>query len=109
MVAFLPSHLKVMAVTYLPIVLISNVVLLRRNRKIVGMAAMDSAGAQTRSGKRSLYICSGMFFAGTLYGLLTISQGELPRTILPLLLVPLLLAVYCLKMARRVATRVAQI
>jgi hypothetical protein len=97
--SFLPTHLKLMATTYLPTVLIVNVVLLRRSRKTLG-TPMVSAGTVTRSGRRSLYVCSGIFFAGTLYGLLTISQGELPRMVLPLLLIPLSLAVYCLKMAR---------
>ncbi|WP_420239027.1 hypothetical protein ACOBR2_05410 [Telmatobacter bradus] len=104
MVAFLPAHLKIAAATYLPTVLIFNVVMLRRNQKTAGTPTAR-AGDGARSGRSSLYICSGMFFAGTLYGLLTISQGELPRTTLPLLLVPLLLAVYCLKMARRITNR----
>lgn len=51
-----------------------------------------------------VYACAGIFFIGMLYGVLMISQGELPRTILPLLLVPLSLAIYCLIVARRSRT-----
>jgi membrane protein implicated in regulation of membrane protease activity len=101
--AFLPSHMKIMAATYLPIVLVSNVVFLRHSRKTEGTPGI-SANTMVRSGKSPLYICSGMFFIGAFGGLLTIIQGELPRTLLPLLLVPLLVAVYCWRMARRIAT-----
>ena len=48
-----------------------------------------------------MYACSAIFFVGTLYGVLMIAQGDLPRMVSPLLLVPLSLAVYCLKTARR--------
>lgn len=102
--AFLPSHLRVMGAIFLPTVLTFNVLFLNRSRRVAETpAASGSAAANT--GKSSLYVCSGVFFAGVIGGLLTIIQGELPWTTLPMLLVPLLVAVYCLKMARRLATR----
>lgn len=99
-----PSSFMVLAVIYLPTVLISNFFFLRRKLKVVGPPTAGE-DAKARPNRFSLYGCSAIFFTGTLYGVLMISQGELPRTILPLLLLPLSLAVYCLRGALQSATR----
>lgn len=96
--------LRVLAAICFPTLLVSNFLFLRRKLRMVGQAPTKE-GAVTRSHRFSVYACSAIFFVGTLYGVLMISQGELPRTILPLLLVPLSLAVYCLRTARRAGVR----
>lgn len=82
-----------------PTLLISNILFLQRRLKLGGPHREEGG---TMPGKRKLnaYICSGVFFVGTLYGVLMIFQGELPWKIAPVLLVPLSLAIYCLKFAR---------
>ncbi len=85
--------------------LISNFLFLRNKLRKVGSPTTEEAGAQPRSRRFSVYACSAIFFIGTLRGALMISQGELPRAILPLLLVPLSIAVYCLKTALRTGAR----
>ena len=105
MAAFLPAHLKILAAAYLPLTLVINVAFLRSSRGKTAKAPAASGVNGARSGKSSLYMCSGIFFIGTLYGLLTIIEGELQRTFLPLLLVPLSIAIYCWRMARRVAAQ----
>lgn len=90
-------------------VLISNVLFLRRKLRMLGPPTTEEGarvppltaeeGARVPRRRFSLYGSAAVFFAGTLYGLLMISQGDLPRPVLPLLLIPLFLAVYCLKVA----------
>jgi hypothetical protein len=99
-----PSSLTILAAIYLPTVLIFNVLLLRRKLKMGGFSATKE-NTQIRPHAFSLYACSAIFFTGTVGGLLTISHGELPRTTLPGLLFPFLIAVYCLRLARRQAAR----
>jgi hypothetical protein len=82
----------------------SNFLFLRRNLGTIGGTAAEE-GAMSRSQRFSTYLCSIVFFVGTLYGVLMISQGNLPRAMLPVLLVPLSLAIYCLRTARRAGER----
>ncbi len=94
-----PHDLVVFATICFPTLFIFNFLFLRRKLKRVGPPAAEQG---TRSSPRfSVYACSAIFFVGTLYGVLMIAQGDLPRMVSPLLLVPLSLAVYCLKTARR--------
>jgi predicted MFS family arabinose efflux permease len=93
-----------LAALCLPALLIFNFLFLRYKLRVVGQAPTEERAAG-HSHRFSVYACSAIFFAGTLYGVLMISQGELPRTALPLLLVPLSLAVYCLRRARRAGVR----
>jgi len=98
------SDLTVLAAICLPTLLIFNFLFLRRKLR-TAVQDPKKEGAVTHSHMFSVYACSTIFFVGTLYGVLMILQGELPRTVLPLLLVPLSLAVYCLKTARRAGAR----
>jgi len=99
-----PSNRMILAAVCFPALLIFNFIFLRRKLRMVGPPTAEE-GARAHAHKFSLYGGSAIFFAGTLYGLLMISQGELPRTVLPLLLIPLSLAVYSLRVARRSAAR----
>ena len=93
-------NIVALAMVCLPALLIFNFLFLRRKFKMVSQAPVGG-GALPHSRAFSVYACSAIFFVGTLYGVLMILQGVLPRTILPLLLVPLSLAVYCFRTARR--------
>lgn len=92
--------LTLLAAVCLPALLLFDFLFLRYKLRVVGQAPTEGRAAG-HSHKFSVYACSAIFFVGTLYGVLMISQGELPRTILPLLLVPLALAIYCLRTVRR--------
>jgi hypothetical protein len=96
--------LMLLAAVSLPALLIFNFLFLRYKLRVVGQAPTEGRAAG-HSHKFSVYACSAIFFVGTLYGVLMISQEELPWTILPLLLVPLSLAVYCLRTARAAGVR----
>jgi len=96
-------NIVVLAAICLPVLLIFNFVFLRRRFKSAGpSSAVDDTH---RQGGFSLYACSAIFAMGTLYGVLMIAQGDIPRTIFPVLLVPIFLAVYCLKLARKTGRR----
>jgi uncharacterized membrane protein YfcA len=96
--------LTVLAPVGFAILLTLDYLFLRRSlKKVDPRTAEDST--RPRSRRFYGYACSAIFFIGTLYGVLMISEGELPRRILPLLLVPLMLAVYCLITARRAGAR----
>jgi len=95
-----PSSIVILAAIYLPMVLIFNVLFLRRKMSSIGPVATEER-AKPRPRRFSLFACSAIFFVGTLLGLMKILHGELPLTILPFLLVPLAVAVYCLKLALR--------
>lgn len=97
-------NLMLLVAVCLPALLIFNFLFLRYKLRLVGQAPTEGRAAG-RSHKFSLYACSAIFFVGTFCGVLMISQGELPRMILPLLLVPLSLAVLCLRTARRSGMR----
>ena len=96
--------LNVLSAICLPTLLISNFLFLRLKLKTAASPSKEERAAPGPS-RFSLYACSAIFFLGTLYGALLISRGELPRLILPLLLVPLLFAVYCLRTARQTGAR----
>lgn len=98
-----PRDLPLLATICFVTLFLFNFVFLRRKLRNVGPPATEESVTHSRS--VSVYACSVIFFVGTLYGVLMIAGGELPRTILPLLLVPLSLAVYLLKVARRAVTR----
>jgi len=100
-----PRALPLLAPVCFPILLVLNFVLLRRSARKIGPPAAVEERATPHSGRFSIYACSGIFFAGTLYGLLMVIRGDLPRTVLPFLLVPLSVAIYCLRTARRAGTR----
>ena len=84
--------------------LASNFLFLRLKLKLIGPPDREE-GTASRSGRFSLYACSAIFVIGTLYGVLMFSAGELPWTISPLLLVPLSLAIFCFRAARRARAR----
>lgn len=98
------SDVTVLAPVCFAVLLFSNFLFLRRNLRTIGGSAAEE-GAMSRSQRFSTYVCSIVFFVGTLYGVLMIWQGDLPRAILPVLLVPLSLAIYCLRTARRAGER----
>ena len=96
-----PLNIMLLAFVCLATLFIFNVLFLRRaHRKIGPPAAEDSPKLRSRS--FFVYVCAAIYFLGTLYGVLMISEGELPRTMWPLLLIPLSLAIFCLKTARRI-------
>jgi len=87
-----------------PALLIFNFLFVRYKLRVVGQAPAEERAA-SHSQRFSVYACSAIFFVGTIYGLWMISLGQLPRTILPLLLVPLSLGVYCLRTGLRSEAR----
>jgi hypothetical protein len=99
-----PNAVTVLAPGCFAVLLLSNFLFLRRKLRMVGQT-QPKEGTVNHSNRFSLYACSAIFFVGTLYGLLMIWHGQLPRETLPLLLVPLSLAVYCLKIALKPRTR----
>ena len=99
-----PTNRMIVVGICFPALLILNFIFLRRKLRMVGPPTAEE-GARAHPHKLSLYGCSAIFSTGTLYGLLMISQGELPWTTLPFLLVPLSVAVYCFRVARRNAAR----
>lgn len=97
------SHLidlRWLAIIYIPVLLIFHVMLLRHRLSAI---AYPSTGKDTalRFRKRSLSLGSFIYFAGTLYGLFMVLIGALPWVILPVLLVPLSVAIYCLRAASK--------
>lgn len=96
-----PAYLEVGTAVFLPCVLIANFLFLRRGLRRHGPPVSSGAG-KSRTQSFWLYACSCVFFFGTLYGLLTILRGGLPKAVLPGLLIPLLVALYCLKTARQI-------
>ena len=98
----IPSSLSTLMIIF-PLILVSNFIFLRWKLRLIGLPATRSEGVSSRPNV-SLYGCSAIFFIGTFYGLLMILQGALPRIVLPLLLFPLWIAVYCLRVARRTST-----
>jgi hypothetical protein len=80
-----------------PFLLILNFLFIRNKLRA---ARQDSPGERMASHSNNFYVyaCSVIFFLGTIYGLSMILQGEIPRAILPLLLIPLSFAIYCLRM-----------
>jgi hypothetical protein len=88
----------------LPALLSFNYLFLRRKPKIPVMELRPEEPAP-RQPAFSLYACSAIFFVGTLIGLVRFAEGELPWELLPLLLVPLSLAIYLLRVARRAGVR----
>lgn len=95
-----PSILTPAAVICFLILLISNLLFLRHKKRVSGPRISEETSA-SHSHDSFLYLGSAIFFVGTLYGVVMISRGELPRTTLPALLVPLSLAIYCLRTALR--------
>jgi hypothetical protein len=87
----------------LPTLLIFNFLFLRRKLRMTNRP--DTERVEAHSHKFSVYACSAVLFAGTVYGLITIVRGELPGAILPVLLVPLSLAVYCFRAGRSAGVR----
>ncbi len=100
-----PSSLLILAAVFLPAILIFNTLFLRRKMSSLGPAS-NNEGAKPRPRRFSLFACSVIFFVGTLGGLTQILHGELPLTILPFLVIPLSVAVFCLKVARRSDSKV---
>jgi len=98
-----PRVLTLLASVCFPTLLVLNYLFLRRKLGRIGPPAAEERSTPY-SGRFSIYACSAIFFAGTLYGLLMIMRGDLPRTVLPLLLVPLSVAIYCLRTARGAGT-----
>lgn len=104
-IAFLARpHLPVVlaAVCFLSILIFNFLFLRRRLRKAGPPVAEESVANQQRL---FLYLGSVIFIVGPLYGAMLVVQGELPRFIFPAFLVPLSVAVYCLKTARKIGTR----
>jgi hypothetical protein len=96
--------IALLTVVFVPALLTFNFLFLRKRLKTTGQVSPEDRAAG-RSHKFSVYACSAVFFLGTIYGLLMISQGQLPGTTLPVLLVPLSLAVYCLRTGLRAGSR----
>jgi len=99
-----PWDITLLAAVCFPSLLLVNFLFLRGKLSEIGPPATEEQTVP-RSRRFCIYACAAVFFAGTLYGLLMVMQGEIPRTVLPLLLIPLSLAIYSLKTARRVGTR----
>lgn len=96
-----PEDARVLAPACFVTLLLANFLYLR-----VKMGTVDRSSIKESSMKLShafsSYALSIVFFVGTLYGAIMICQGQLPRAILPLLLVPLSVAILCLRTACRV-------
>jgi hypothetical protein len=82
---------------YLTTVLITNLVLLQRDRSSAPKSAEKSQSRHTGY----LYITSAVYLAGFVYGSVMILMGELPRATVPGLLIPLLMCVHSFRVARR--------
>lgn len=95
---------RLLAAVGFPILLVYNFLFLQRKLRTTE-PIVSPGGNVTRSSPFSIYACSAIFFLGTLYGLLMIGQGELPRAVLPLLIVPVSISVFCLRMARRASVK----
>lgn len=95
-----PAYLPFAAAIYLLVVLISNSLFIRRKLRLAGPPSAEQNGGK-HPNSFSLYAASAIFFAGTLYGLLMFLHGDLPGKVVPVLLVPLSLAIYILRIARR--------
>lgn len=83
-----------------PILLTFNYLYLRRSIRVAG----SSTAGQTRPtprDARSHYAAAAIFLGGTLYGLAQFFSGQMPLTVLPVLVVPLSLGPYMLRTARR--------
>ena len=88
----------------LPMLLVFNVLFLRYKLRVADRA-LPAEATRGRPRGSYLYACSAIFFVGTIYGLLMTAEGELPRIALPLLLVPLTLAIYCLRTVLKAKSR----
>jgi len=95
-----PTHSVLLLALFMPTSLIFNFLFLRRKLRALGPPTTEDA-AKARRNKFSLYRGSAIYFAGTLYGLLMFAQRQLPLTLLPVLLIPLSLAIYFFRAARR--------
>ena len=87
-----------------PVLLSINYLFLRRKPKTPS-SDLSAQEPPPRQSPYSLYVGSVIFFMGTLIGLATFVAGELPLSLLPVLLFPLSLAIYFLRVARRVGVR----
>jgi hypothetical protein len=66
-----PSSLVILAVIYLPTVLIFNVLFPRRKMSLIGPVAKEER-SEPRPHRFSLFACSAIFFVGALGGLMEI-------------------------------------
>jgi len=99
-IAPVPAYLERAGAIFLPTVLIANYLFLRHSLRQVGPP--ETRRRSTDWAQRFwLYVGSGIFLVGALCGLLTILSRDLPKSLLPALLIPLLIALYGLKMARK--------
>jgi hypothetical protein len=98
-----PTHSVLLLALFMPTSLIFNFLFLRHKLRAIGPSTKEEA-AKARGNKTSLYRGSAIYFAGTLYGLLMFAQRQLPLTLLPALLIPLSLAIYFFRAARRIST-----
>jgi len=95
-----PADLEIALGIFLPPVLIANYLLLRHRLRQIGP---PEPGQRVTDWKQRfwLYLGSAIFLIGALCGLLKILVGGLPKSTLPVLLIPLFVGLYGLKMARK--------
>lgn len=97
-----PGQNRTRAVALLfPLLLVLNIALIQH--KVLRKGQTNGGGVMDRRTRISTYVFSSIFFLGTAYGLLLLLGGEIPWTISPVLLIPLLLAIYALRIARKKA------
>jgi len=78
----------------------SNYFLLRRKVKAREPSDGESETV-SRSNRAYLYLCSAIFSIGSVYGVLMVMRGELPWAVLVCLPVPLSIAIFTYRLARR--------
>ena len=98
-----PSHVMILVAAYVPVALIGNIIFVRRRVATRQQSLMAVPPRLDSSRSRYSYICAGMFILGTCYGILMLVDGEIPVYVIPLLAIPISLAIYCFRSARRLA------
>ena len=100
LIAPVPADLEIAGGIFLPTVLIANYLFLRHRLKQVGPPETGERGTDWTQ-RFWLYLGSAIFLIGALFGLFTILSGDLPKSLLPALLIPFLVGLYGLKMAHK--------
>ena len=96
-----PEDARVLAPAGFMTLLLANFFFLRRKMITVDRNSIKESSMNLPRALSS-YALSIVFFVGTLYGVIMICQRELPFVTLPLLVVPLSMAIFCLRTARRI-------
>lgn len=102
LIAAHPAYLAFAVVAYAVVMVGGNFLFLRRKFKHAETPYPGIERGKQRPRRFSLYATSAVFLAGALYGLVLFLNGDVPIKLLPILLIPLSLAIYILRTARQV-------